>query len=574
MATRTPLLVALLSQLLFIAAPFRAAALAPAPDDPSLVRIASPQLQLALDRATGTLRQLSGLPDGGNQLVDAPTPLALWQIMLRDGQKVRTIAADQAGPVQVRPLTEGPAGLRLVWDAVPLADGQTLRVEAQVRLGTQDAPLSRWDLTISKPRDVRIKGVSFPRVPGLKPRAGEMLAVPRHIGILADAPRKLLRGKDGKGQRLAWHYPAALAMQFVALYQPDGPGFYAACDDTRAFAKTFALWADGHDQVHFEVAHEPEQEAAELAEFRLPYGVLLGTFRGDWSTAAAIYRQSPTAKVWAERGRLRRGLTPDWVKQIGLWVWNRGRSEEVLVPAAEMQRHLDAPVSVFWHWWHSCPYDAGFPEYLPPREGAEPFRTAVERAQRQGIHSLIYMNQRLWGTATKSWAEEGAEAFAVKGLDGKIRTEVYNKFMNAPCTPMCLATDFWRAKYAGLATQAVIDLKVDGIYMDQTCMTLPCYDPTHGHILGHGRYWTESLGLLASTIRDQCSIERRVALAGEYCGEPWLPYLDLMLNLEMSQERTAGGASPWAVIPLFQAVYHHSAVYYGSYVPLLSPPYD
>ena len=34
------------------------------------------------------------------------------------------------------------------------------------------------------------------------------------------------------------------------------------------------------------------------------------------------------------------------------------------------------PVSVFWHWWHGCAYDAGFPEYLPPREGTDAFKTA------------------------------------------------------------------------------------------------------------------------------------------------------------------------------------------------------
>ena len=542
--------------------------------EPAVVQVGNDALRVGLDTASGTLRELSGATDGSQQLGESQAPFALWQLVIREGDKTHVIGADEAGPVQIQKLTDGQPGLQLRWDAVPLDGKPSLRVAAEVRIEPQGVPLSRWSLTVAKPQGVRLKEVRFPRVAALKPRANEELAVPQHIGTLASDPRQLLRGKNGKGQRLTWHYPARLSMQWLAWYEPDGLGFYAAADDTRAFAKTFALWGDAQQQVHFEMLHEPEQEAAELAEFRLPYGILLGTFRGDWSTAASMYRQSPTARVWAERSRLRRGLTPEWVKQVGLWEWNRGRSEQVLVPAAELQKYLGAPVSVFWHWWHGCAYDAGFPEYLPPREGTEPFRAAVEKAQGQGIHSLIYMNQRLWGTATKSWEEEGAEAFAVKGANGKIRTEVYNRFMHAPCTPMCLGTEFWRNKYAGLAIQAVCELKVDGIYMDQTCMTLPCYDPTHGHILGHGRYWTEALGLLAGTIRDQCSTQRRVALAGEYCGEPWLPYLDLMLNLEMSQERTAGGASPWAVIPLFQAVYHDSAVYYGSYGPLLSPPYD
>ena len=562
------------SLLLVIAMPLAGLAAAASEKESREVLIGDAHLRLGLDRQNGTLRCISDPSGDNNQLLENSEPFALWQLTIRDGTKTRVIAADQAGPVQIQQLDERFPALRLTWDAVPLDGKQMLRVVAEVRIGQQDAPLSRWNLVVTKPQGVALKEVRFPRVAGLRPRGDERLAVPRHIGMLANNPRELLRGKDGKGQRLTWHYPAQLSMQLLAYYQTDGLGFYAAADDTRAFAKTFAMWGDVRGQIHFEMVHEPEQEAVQAGEFRLPYGVLLGTFRGDWSTATTLYRESPAARVWADRGRLRRGLTPQWVKDIGIWEWNRGRSQEVLVPAAELQKYLGAPVSVFWHWWHGCAYDAEFPEYLPPREGTEPFRAAVEKAQSQGIHSLIYMNQRLWGTTTKSWTDEGAEAYAYKGPNGKVRTEVYNVFMKAPCAPMCLGTEFWRNKYAGLATQAVHELKVDGIYMDQTCMTLPCYDATHGHIVGHGRYWTEALGLLACTIRDQCSTERRVALAGEYCGEPWLPYLDLMLNLEMSQERTAGSASPWAVVPLFQAVYHDSAVYYGSYGPLLSPPYD
>ena len=46
---------------------------------------------------------------------------------------------------------------------------------------------------------------------------------------------------------------------------------------------------------------------------------------------------------------------------------------------------------------------------------------------------------------------------------------------------MCLATPFWRNKYAGLAEEAYNDLGLDAIYMDQACSQKPCYDPDHPH---------------------------------------------------------------------------------------------
>jgi hypothetical protein len=263
---------------------------------------------------------------------------------------------------------------------------------------------------------------------------------------------------------------------------------------------------------------------------------------------------------------------PDWVRETGIWVWNRGRSPGVLPPAAELARFAKVPVSVFWHWWHDCAYDAAFPDYLPPREGEASFTAAIEQAHRDGLHVLPYMNQRLWGMTTQSWTAEGAEAAAVKSPDGKVHPEHYNTFLPAPCAVMCLGTDFWRSKYAGMARHVISRMKADGIYMDQACCTAACFDPRHGHILGPGRYWADGFGLLSLMIRDRCA--GAPVLAGEHCSEPWLPYLDLMLTLTVADERMAGGDHPWSVIPFFPAVYHASTICYGSYGSLVYPPYD
>jgi len=539
----------------------------------SVVRIADRALQVGLDAADGTLRELVDLADGGNQLAENAEPFALWQLTIREQDKPRVIAADQAGPVQIENLTEGRAGLRLTWDAVALSEGRSLRVEATVRLGVPGQCL--WEIALTKPADVRVVEIAFPRVPCLRPRRHAELAVPQLMGVLYQDVEKLFTPAPGKGRQMSWIYPGGMSLQCLAYYEPDQLGFYAACDDAHAYCKRFSIGNDSKGRTHFDVSHVIEQEAVGAKSYRVPYAVVLGSFRGDWSTAAAIYREATAAKTWAERSRLCRGIVPDWVGQIGAWVWNRGRSHEVLVPAAVLQDHLQAPVSVFWHWWHHCAYDAGFPEYLPPREGSESFRSAVEAAQRKGIHAIVYINQRLWGTTTKSWTEEGAEAFAVKTPDGTVPTEVYNVFMKAPCAPMCLATDFWRAKYAAVACAAVCDLKVDGVYMDQACCLPPrCYDPTHGHILGRGRFNIDAFGLLSSTIRDQCSTAKRVALGGEFCGEPWLPYLDLMLTWDISKERTGGAVPGLNPIPFFHAVYNSSVAQLGNYGSLVRPPYD
>jgi hypothetical protein len=541
----------------------------PAVAESDLVRVTDRLLQIGFDPADGTVREFVALPGGDNYLLPRTKPFALWHFTVVDEKGTRSISTERSGKPAIERLAEG---LRLVWNTTA-PDGQPVRVEVRVRLGQQGTSLSRWELTISKPAALRIKSIAFPRLPGLKPRAQEALAVPAALGLLMNNPRQALLGRDGKGAYLGWSYPAGLSAQCVAFYQPNGPGFYAASDDTLAYSKRFALFADRLHEVHFEAGHDPEQEAAGVAEFRLPYAMLLGTFRGDWSTAARLYRESSAAQTWARRGRLTRGQIPSWVKNTAVWVWNRGRLAGVLPPAAELAKHVKLPVSVFWHWWHDCPYDAGFPEYLPPRDGAAQFSAAVATAHQQGLHVLPYMNQRLWGTTTRSWTAEGAEAFAVKGPDGQVRAEVYNTFLKAPCAPMCMGTAFWRNKYAGMAREVIADLGADGVYMDQACTTTRCFDTRHGHIPGVGRYWTDGFELLTLDIRDRCSQRGPIALAGEGCGEPWLPLLDLMLTLDVSKERHLGD-SRWDVIPFFPAIYHTSTICYGSYGSLVYPPYD
>jgi hypothetical protein len=75
---------------------------------------------------------------------------------------------------------------------------------------------------------------------------------------------------------------------------------------------------------------------------------------------------------------------------------------------------------------------------------------------------------------------------------------------------------------------------------------------------------------LDADIRQRCP---GIALAGEGCGETWLPYLDLMLSLQISQERYAA-PGPGEPIPFFPAVYHGYTVLYGNYASLTRPPYD
>jgi hypothetical protein len=539
---------------------------------PAIVSLAGKALRLDFDGRDGSLRQIRDLAAKCDHLDSAPALAGLWRFRARTSERTVDLQPRHAKAFRAdRSNTQEEHVFRLIWSAFGLSSAPDLAIEVVVGLDRQGSA-SHWDFSVRNPAGLVPQEIHFPILPALARQDNERLAVPHWMGEVAADPRRGLTA--GPGQRLVWHYPGELSMQWLAWYCQDGPGLYVACDDTKARRKGMAVWCGANQQVQLEVLHWPEQQSATGDSWTLGYHVRLGAFCGDWFTAAQRYRAWAIEQPWTRQSRLARGLVPDWVQDTALWVWNRGRSPQVLAPAETLRRELGLPVSVFWHWWHGCAYDTGFPEYLPPREGAEAFCRAMVEAHRSGLHAMVYMNQRLWGMTTRSWADENAARFAVKGPDGTIRPEVYNTFTRQPCASMCMGTPFWREKYAGLAEQAWRDLGIDAIYMDQACSSLACHDPGHGHPLGGGTSWIEGFQALAADLRRRCGAPRPIALAGEGCGEAWLPHLDLMLTLQVSRERYAAIGDGWEPAPLFHAVYHPYAVLYGNYSSLTAPPYD
>lgn len=535
-----------------------------------VVRVGSQQLQVGVDQTSGQIVELVDLRTQRNLAGMATNASGLWELDF-GLPALGVLQPASARVFEIAPIVE-PTVRRLIWSQFGIAQAPELRVEVTVRMETNQA-LSRWQIAVRNTGGLLPKTLKFPRLLEVPVQPNEHLAVPVWLGQQAENPRALLRGENGAPKRFEWRYPGHLALQCLALTSEGGTGLYLACDDSTGQLKDFAVFGSAGGGMNFEVNHRLESDPAARSEFVLPYSVVLGSFQGDWFNAAMLYRPWATNQPWARESRLARGLTPAWVTNTALWVWNRGSSSNVIDPAVALQKKLGLPVSVFWHWWHGCAYDTGFPEYLPPREGDPAFTAALQRAHEHDVRAIVYMNQRLWGMTTASWTNENAARFAVKGADGQVRPEVYNTFTKQACASMCMGTEFWRDKYAGLATTAFRQLGVDGIYMDQACSSLACFDPQHGHTIGGGTYWMRGFQLLATDIRRRCETRGGPALAGEGCGENWLPYLDVMLALEVSRERYAG-ADGWEPIPFFHSVYHGYGVFYGNYSSLTLPPYD
>jgi len=445
-----------------------------------------------------------------------------------------------------------------------------LQITATISLDDKSA-MSYWNINLEGLDGLEFSSVTFPKVEGLKDFGNEKLAVPEVMGELISNPREMLA--DLNENMKSWRYPSSrLSLQCMALYNPEKSGLYLASNDTSANIKDFSFTLDTLNTITYKVNNFHTVDP-QISSYNPPYSAIIGTLKGDWITAAEIYREWGSKQSWSTNSRLTKGLVPDWVQNTALWMWNRGRSDNVLKPAAELKKSLGLPVSVWWHWWHGCSYDEGFPEYFPPREGKESFTSAVTAARNKGINSIVYMNHFQWGNSTESWKNENAILYAAKDSEGNLKTTAYNKFTGNSLTNMCIATQFWKDKYSGLCDSAVNIYNTSGVYMDQACRSRFCFDETHGHPIGGGNYWVQHFGKLTNQIRSKISKTNNSALAGEDCGETFLPYLDMMMTLQVSRERYSGVSST-ETIPFFQAVYHQYGITYGSYSSLVTPPFE
>lgn len=538
------------------------------PDQKKPIEINNGLLKIVFNGNTGELVEMAALKEEDGVIVDRNTAgRSPWEIVIGNGSDAVVLNAQSAKNFSSR---QNGHQLELKWSGFNKRS-PGFAVTANVKL-LPDSAMSVWNIRLDGMRGLLVSKVTFPKITGIADLGNEALAAPDWMGSLLLSPRTELKAMKPGAKRFGWNYPGHMSMQLVALYNPERFGLYFSCDDTLAYNKNFSISMNDGDQLIYEVDNFPSYDTGENT-YRPSYNCLIGVFRGDWLTAAKQYKQWGTKQSWSRDSRLKNGKVPEWLQNIGYWEWNRGRASNVLSPAVSLEKRLNVPVSVLWHWWHGGSYDDSFPEFFPPRDGKSGFVNALRNAQQQGVKALVYMNTLSWGTSTQSWKNLQAEKYAALDINGKMSSYMYNIFTKKSMAHMCDGTDFWRKKYATLADTAINEYGVDGIYMDQACLSMRCYNPAHGHTIGGGNYWVEGAAEKNQLIRKHIPAGGQQVLAGEGGAENWLPFLDAFLTLQVSKERYAGVKS-WQTIPLFQAVYHEYGISFGNYSSLLSPPYD
>ena len=347
--------------------------------------------------------------------------------------------------------------------------------------------------------------------------------------------------------------------RFAAIIGSNGDSFYLDSRETDFSPVKFVFSAGVREG---EIVMEAEHGAASS-----PAGGVVRPFKGGWFAAAQIYREWALRQRWAVAAR---GKDLRRLREISMWFWNRGLSCDVIPPVERFQKDSGVSVALDWYWWHAIPYDSGYPNFWPPREGAEAFRAAVKRLANAGIYSQVYMNGMTWDMDDPSWRGEG-ELDAVF----PVKATAYNVYDRHRLANLCGESPRFQKRMAANVRE-LAESGLDGVYLDMiSCASQEavCFNPRHSHRPGDGaaqaRGWRGFLGELKAA-------HPGLALSSEDAGEAYLDLFDSLICCSPSYERIGFGTGPAVeCVPAFNAVYHGLVATVGSYAMIDGiPPWD
>ena len=357
------------------------------------------------------------------------------------------------------------------------------------------------------------------------------------------------------------------SVHFAASIEPSGDSWYLDQRDSARLMTTAFEIRNGAEPMRLVLSGSYDTPARPSADGELPFTGVIRKFRAnDWFDAASIYRDWARAQPWYAAARSR---DLSRLRKIGFWFWNRGAAERVIAPVERFQRDSGVSSALDWYWWHDNPYDTGFPNFWPPREGEATFREAVARCLRNGIFVQVYTNGMTWDADDPTWTEGGEEG-VLRLADGTMLARAFNRFNNHRLAYMCGTAERYQRRMRSLY-RTLSGTGLPGIYLDMIGNTSyrACYSTGHRHAPGGGSYAVEGFRSFVRQIRQE---NPGVLLCTEDAPEAYVDVFESGIVLSDCFERFGSGHDRKRYVPAYQAVYHGCTAMFGSFAMVHGVP--
>ncbi|MEI7806884.1 MAG: DUF6259 domain-containing protein [Verrucomicrobiota bacterium] len=384
-----------------------------------------------------------------------------------------------------------------------------VQVQCVVRAVPAD-PLLRWRISVKIPEDLVLEQVHYPLVV-LKAPLGE--SVDDDAAVCGAAKGGVVRqpGNFKVGTRISEHQPGSLAAQFGCYYDSRS-GVYLAAHDDQGYPKDIIL-----QRTKEGLEFNWMQASYSGKTYTLDYDVVLTTFSTadkttatDWRDAADIYKNWALTRPWCATLFAQRTDIPAWMKEGPAMV---RFSRQWLAQPELIERWVsqywrkqfpDAPlIMAYWGWekvenWIT-------PDYFPLYPSDKQFTNLVARLRPFNTHAFPWPSGYHW-TLTFDKKADGAfqwddrkrfdqvaRSHAIHNRSGELylRTPSWLKGGNTAC--LCPG-DPWTIQWWN--QDICVPLALRGVEMIQVDQVVgggfpACYEKSHPHPPGHGKWMTE-----------------------------------------------------------------------------------
>jgi uncharacterized protein (TIGR03437 family) len=449
----------------------------------------------------------------------------------------------------------------LVWHGVGFTNGVSIPsavITVEIRLPTGSRTAS-FTFRAQSLTGSEIRHVLFPVIAGISALgsgADNTLLLPEFGGRLLPDPVHKLSG-------FGMQYPGPLSMQMMAFYNAQA-GLFVASHDLTGQAKEFQWFTSATTPQTATIRIDHVFPSEPVDALSLPYECVIGTFQGDWTAAADLYKGWTAGTPWIAGASSRK--SPAWLADLqygrqqcmnhcGDPKWDT-TYQAVLQEQSHNVALLGSPAVLRFMGWEKLG-SWYYGDYFPPQGGWTAFDQFVASLHQQKNYLEVVPSMKFLDTETPMWATPEAQSAASLDRGGKVET-YYMAPNNTPHTWAFMnpASKFWQQNMV-TAISTLAAHNVDMVQLDNwTIGSLPD-DYSAGHPPGYGGTWqTAALSTILAGMRAAIAAQNsQMALSSEEISEVFMPYLDLYLNRDQQAELMGLEYTGVTPVPLFPYVY-------------------
>lgn len=518
---------------------------------PPLVFV-NPGYRLTIDPATGSIVSFVSTYGLDREfLIPNHNRLPLFKIELLDEHAVfTTVTSLDAKEVRIG-RSDDDAAQNITIDYRSIGN---LPLDARVKIRLpRSGTLTYWSLEWSNRTNLWIGHAQFPviQAPFDNPINGgfsHILSSSLDGALSGPVEPSMSLGVYGGGQRNTpevWrysNYPGQGASTQMMAYYNDAGGLYMACEDAAGLPKFIQPLLEDSG-VTMGIGHYPGTRGPD--ETKLPYNIVLGTFHGDWYSAAQIYRDWAEKQPFCATKLADRSDCPKWLTDsaVGIMFPMRGQADwdgpatvnpeytpatNALPYLEKLAGALESPLMpIVFNWEHGGPWVQ--PDAFPPIGGEAAMREFMAKAKERGWHPVIYGDGLCWVVWQKNtdydgmayFHAHGGESAVARRWDGELLQDVWPWRRNYV---VCVGAQGGRQMVVDM-TRRMAELGPDVIQQfDQGPGPRACYATDHGHPPVPGPWMTKAFdSLIKRDIEAARSFNPAVAMSCEGAPpETWL----------------------------------------------------